>query len=252
MFFLKKLISQGIYPTPFLFFLSLIVLVMILKSSAGRAVKAVTTLFFITLCAISFQPIPNGITRSLEMKYPALLETPTGVRTVVVLGGGSCADPLLPTSSQLSSASLIRLTEGISQLNRLDSAAELIVTGGALFDSVTIAFLQRKMAIQLGVDSSRIAMADSANDTEAEAVAVRMMVEEDEIILVTSATHMNRALGLFQKVGFDPIPAPTNYQVKEGPFTPGSLFPSAANIYKLRKSVHELFGTLWSRLRGKI
>ncbi len=252
MFLLKKIVSHLIYPIPILTILGIVILILIVLKRKDKLVRILTTAMIVFLGLCSFKPIPHMLTKSLERKNSALLETPSEVTTVVVLGGGSCSDNSLPLTSQLSSASLIRLIEGITHLNRLDSA-RLIVTGGAIYDTVTIASFQRKMAMQLGVDSTLIAMADSALDTEMEAAAVRKMVQEDRIILVTSATHMTRAAALFRKVGFDPIPAPTSHRThNNAAISPYTLFPSTGNIDNLTKSLHEHLGITWSRIRGKI
>ncbi len=251
MFFLKKLVSQIFYPVPALSIVLLVLVIVTLRGNSETIVKAGTTLFFLLFLLLSFFAFPDAITKKLEHQNSTLFSPPKDISTVVVLGGGSCADADLPVSGQLSSASLIRLVEGIVQFNQLDSA-RLIVTGGAIFDTTSIAEIQRRMAIKLGVDSTKIDMANQADDTETEAIHVREIVGDDRIILVTSATHMSRALALFKKVGFEPIPAPTNHLVPNRPVTPSRLFPSANNLYNLKKSVHEILGTLWSRARGRI
>jgi len=251
MFLLKKAFSQMIYPQPLLILLSIIILILSIRKTQLGKIKTAITIQAVLLIAVSFRPIPLYLARSLEKKHIPLLETPLDITTIIVLGGGSSSDPSLPVSSQLSTQSLIRLTEGITHFNNLDSA-RLIVTGGAIFDTVSIASLQRRMAIQLGVDSLRIEMADHARDTEMEAIAVRELVAEDRIILVTSATHMNRAFALFEKVGFEPVAAPTDHKVIDSPFTVIKLFPSSWNAYVFRTAIHEYFGTVWSSLRGKI
>ncbi len=251
MFLLKKIVSQIIYPVPLIIFISLAIAILIIRKADLKKTKTLISLQIILLIAVSFRPIPINLARSLEKRHLPLLETPSDITTIVVLGGGSSSDPSLPVSSQLSSQSLVRLTEGITHFNNLDSA-RLIVTGGAVLDTVTIASLQRRMAIQLGVDSLHIEMADRALDTEMEAIAVREMVQEDRIILVTSATHMHRSLTLFRKVGFEPLPAPTDHKAIESPFTLMKLFPSAWSVYVFRSAVHEYFGMAWSSLRGKM
>lgn len=245
------MISHLLYPLPFLFLIGFALVILILFTKKEKIIRGLTLAFIALLALFSFKPVPRFFARRLERKYDALLETPADIHSVVVLGGGSCADNALPTSSQLSSASLIRLTEGISHFNSLDSA-KLIVTGGAIYDSIPIADLQRRMAIKLGVDSTQILMADSALDTEMEARAVRKMIPENRIILVTSATHMNRAVLLFKKVGFEPVPAPTDHNVQDAQFSPGEIFPSGGNIIVFKKTVHEYLGTIWSKLRGRV
>lgn len=249
MFLLKNMFSQFLYPQPIVVILSILTVILVIRGSKKARIAVIVQLLFIV--TISFRFVPVYITQKLESAYQPLIQPPHDVKTVVVLGGGATSDTTLPISSRLSVQSLIRLTEGIHQFNQLDSGT-LIVTGGAVFDTVPIAVVQRQMAIQLGVDSTKIAMADRALTTEMEAEAVRRMVSDKRVILVTSATHMKRAVALFTKMGLEPIPAPTNYLVKKSPFTPLKLFPSSWNVYMMRTSIHEYFGIVWSMLRGKI
>ena len=65
------------------------------------------------------------------------------------------------------------------------------------------------MAEALGVE--RIAMLDTARNTHAEAVAAAELVGDASLILVTSASHMPRAMALFRAQGLDPIPARIEY-----------------------------------------
>lgn len=250
LFFLKKFISQMIYPLPFICAILIIGTILLIRNRENPFVKPIFITGVMLLLLSSYDPIPHFIAGTLENNYPTLRTPPSDINTIVVLGGGSTSDPKLPTSSQLSEQSLNRLIEGIAQFNQLDSA-RLIVTGGAVFDTITIAETQRRMAIKIGVDSSCIEMADSALTTEMEALAVREMVRENRIILVTSALHMTRSMALFRKVGFEPVPAPTNFRVKKGPFSPQDIFPNSENLVTLKKAVHEYFGILWSKLRGK-
>ncbi len=188
---------------------------------------------------------------NLERHYLKLDTVPSDAAAIVVLGGGSCSDQALPLSSQLTESSLIRLTQGISLFNQTDSIP-LIVTGGAVLDTVAIAALQRRMAISLGVDSLRIFMADSALDTEMEAQHVKKMVKSNKVVLVTSAMHMPRAAALFRKAGLEPIPSPTHYEYSNSPLTPGDFFPSGQNMQNASTAAHEYLGMIWSSVRGKM
>ncbi len=251
MFIIKKIVSQLVYPLPFIMFIAIIVAMVLVLKQKKQSIDKLVILLIFAFTLISFQPVPRLLSRSLEQQYLKLDSVPAQISAIVVLGGGSCSDPTVPTSSQLSPQSLIRLTEGISLFNQTDSA-RLILTGGAVLDTVTIAETQRKMAIALGVDSLRISLADSALDTEMEARAVKKMVPSGKIVLVTSATHMPRAMGLFRKAGMNPIPAPTNYLAVTAPLTPGDFFPSGRNIETATVAWHEYLGVIWSKLRNRI
>jgi uncharacterized SAM-binding protein YcdF (DUF218 family) len=173
----------------------------------------------------------------------------------VVLGGGSSVDPDLPLSTYLSQASLSRLSEGIYIHNRL-SETKLILTGRSGFEGITpVAEVMGDVAKEWGVEPEDIVLETKATDTKDHPIYVKEIVGKDRFILVTSASHMSRAMGLFRKNGMEPIPAPTDYMVKErerGGLTPGVFFPDAGSLEKVGRVVHEYLGIMWAKLRCEI
>ena len=73
------------------------------------------------------------------------------------------------------------------------------------------------------------------------------------MILVTSASHMRRAVLMFQKVGLDPHPAPADHRVMRGNQHPLLKYlPSAGALQKSRRAIYEYMGLTWAKLRGHI
>jgi uncharacterized SAM-binding protein YcdF (DUF218 family) len=129
---------------------------------------------------------------------------------------------------------LIRLSEGIYIHNRLPET-KLILTGMSRFDGMTpMAEVMGDVAVEWGVDPKDIVVEAEAKDTKDHPIYVKEIVGKDRFILVTSASHMPRAMGLFRKHGMDPIPAPTGYMVKnrEGGLRSGVFFPDARSLEK--------------------
>ena len=85
-------------------------------------------------------------------------------------------------------------------------------------------------------------------------MVVKEIVGKDKFILVTSASHMPRAMALFRKHGMDPVPGPTDYMVKEreGGLTPGVFFPSAGSLEKAESVIHEYLGMVWGKVRSQM
>ncbi len=97
MFLLKKALSQIIYPQPLLILLSFIILILLFRKADFKKVSILITIQIAVLILTSFRPIPIFLAQSLEQKHLPLLETPSDINTIVVLGGGSSSDPSLPT-----------------------------------------------------------------------------------------------------------------------------------------------------------
>ena len=78
---------------------------------------------------------------------------------------------------------------------------------------------------------------------------IRDIVLDDPFVLVTSATHMKRAVALFNFHGLDPIPAPTYFLIKESDrVTP---MPSSGSLGKSEAAFHEYLGIVWANLMGQ-
>jgi len=196
------------------------------------------------------------LVRPLEKKYPPItnFEPLKDLKWIVVLSGGASVDPELPLSTYLPGACLSRLSEGCFIHNRLPET-KLILTGRSGFEGpMPVVEVMGNVAVEWGVGSEDIVLETKAIDTKDHPIYVKEIVGKDKFILVTSASHMPRAMALFRKHGMDPIPAPTNYMVKktEGGLRPGVFFPSAGSLGKAGRAIHEYLGMLWAKLRSQM
>lgn len=135
-----------------------------------------------------------------------------GAEAVVVLGGGivSYVSDDLALDDLLASG--LRIIEGVRVYKLLENPL-LIVSGGNTGrrdPPRPEAEALRRAALQLGVPQSRIVVDDRSRTTREQAVTLKRMLGERGIarfVLVTSATHLPRALAAFQAVGLAPVPS---------------------------------------------
>lgn len=170
------------------------------------------------------------------------------IRHVVVLGSGHTSDPALPLTSQLGGAALSRITEAVVILRQLPEAG-LIVMGGRIYDPQPHAEALRNLAVALGVGADRIVVDPGPRSTSEEVTTVRGIVATDPFVLVTSASHMPRAMRLFREAGMHPIPAPTGHTPAPVGFSLDSLFPSASRIGQAETLEYELLGSAWQKIQ---
>ncbi len=72
-----------------------------------------------------------------------------------------------------------------------------------------------RLLTALGVEADRLVLEKRSRNTHENAVFTREMVEPQpgEVwLLVTSAFHMPRSMGLFRKAGFEVVPWPADYR----------------------------------------
>jgi uncharacterized SAM-binding protein YcdF (DUF218 family) len=256
LFFLKKIISQILYPLNFSLLVLLAGIVMIwMRGQRWKKVgKVLATMgaFLLVLCSYSF--IAEALLISLEYEYPALksVQSFSHIEYVVVLGGGKSSDERLPSTTQLSGSSIARLIEGI-RIHRQIAGSRLILAGGAVYDPVPEAQVMAEAAIALGVEADSLVLEAVSKDTQDQAANIREIVGNAPFIMVTSASHMRRAAGMFRKQGLQPIPAPADYWVKnDRAVSPADFFPSPDNLRKLQRAVHEYVGIGWAKMRGQM
>lgn len=222
------------------------------KRRTGRILVAMG---LILIVCFSYSPIPNALLKPLEYRYKPLSMIPDrdDIKYVVVLGGGHISDPRLAANSQLSDATLIRLIEGIRVYRQLPGS-KLILSGGSPFGRISNAEVMADAALSLGVNKSAIVLEELSKDTEDEAILLKGIIGEGPFVLVTSAAHMPRSVALFRKLGMVPVPAPTDYGVKErdGRIFPGMFFPSAGELQKVESAFHEYMGLAWAWIRDQI
>ena len=110
-----------------------------------------------------------------------------------------------------------------------------------------------EVALELGVGDENLVLESVSKDTKDQAMFIRKIVNGDRFVLITTAFHMPRSMALFQKLGMQPIPAPTDHCVKKRQgISPDMFFPDADNLYKVQKAFHEFLGLVWAKLRGQI
>ena len=136
--------------------------------------------------------------------------------------------------------------EGLRLLEAMPEARLLVSGASRDATRLPVALGYAQAAQALGVDPARIVVLDTPVDTAQEAYAVRDVLADDErFFRVTSASHMRRAVRHFERAGLEPIPAPTGFKTgSERVRTLAYWVPSAGNLRKTERAVHETLGLL--------
>ena len=153
----------------------------------------------------------------LEDRFRRPDPAPADVAGIVVLGGGFEGGVNLARGGYELNASGDRFVEA-AILARRYPAARVVVTGGT--GSLVLAGegdgdTAPRLLTALGVAPERLVMESRARDTLENALFTRELVRPqpgETWLLVTSAFHMPRSVGLFRKAGFDVVPWPVDYQ----------------------------------------
>lgn len=250
LFTLKKYVGGMILPLPLLMLLMALGLALLWFSRFQRSGKICLSVGWLALLLLSLQPVADRLLQPIENTYPTWRGTER-VEYVVVLGGGYTWNPEWAPSSNLINNSLPRLAEGI-RLWQANPGARMIFTGAAAATNpVSTGEAGARVAESLGVPRSEIIVLDKPKDTEEEAAAVKDAIGDAPFLLVTSASHLPRAMIFFRHAGLHPLPAPANQLAISSPLNPWErVIPSPVWLMHSDRVGYETLGRIWQWLKG--
>ena len=249
-FVLKKVVGGLLQPLPLLLLLMGLAIILLWFTRWQKTGKGLLTASWLVLLLLSLQPVADRLLKPIEDTYQTRLQN-DGVDYIVVLGGGYTWNPDWAPSSNLFANNLPRVTEAV-RLWQTRPEAKLVFTGAAAIgNTVTTAGAGARVAESLGVPRANIITLDKARDTEEEAQAVSALVGQQPFILLTSASHLPRAMIFFNQAGMHPLPAPANQLAITSPLNPWErIFPSPTWLMHSHSAVYETLGRMWQTLRG--
>lgn len=214
------------------------------------------SLFFLITASLWFfiitvSPLPQWLMYKLETRYPVVKPDLFKGKTphILILGGGHVVSSSLPPTHQLNLAALSRLVEGIRLYQEIPGS-KLVYSGGSQSKRTTQAELLGSAGDALGVSPADTIMIRMPLNTGQEAFEYyRRFGNKHELILVTSAFHMPRAMLHFERKGLSPIPAITHEFIKFD--ENGGNFDFIPSLQKVRLSeivLHEYAALVYLKL----
>ena len=161
---------------------------------------------------------------------------------IVVLGGGMGAHPKCKTPEMCGSAA--RVWQGARRYK--EGKAKYITLSGPDVEISTVPLME-----DFGVARDAMMYFSEARNTEEEAKLIYGRLSKTtsdskpKILLVTSAWHMSRAKLLFERVGLDVVPAPTDFEMSyalECPIKVSDFFPTPDALMRNSYAIKEWVG----------
>ncbi len=217
---------------------------------------AVVALSVALLTGMSLPLTGRQLTAALEagaspLYSDALEDARKKAGAIVVLGAGRYADAPEYESDTVSRFALERLRYA-AHLHR-QTALPILVTGGAADGSKQAEAILMRSTLRRDFQITPRWVEPRAGNTMENAVYARALLTRagvEQILLVTHAWHMRRALWSFQLAGFKVIPAPTAFNTlrrRERGIL--GYLPSAEGLYWTRTALRERLGYLWYRYK---
>ena len=228
-------------------------------SSARRRRKTGTLISLALISALWCLSTPLAaefLRQGLEGQYiPQRIETYPQADVAIVLGGGLSPPHAGNPYPDLSDAGDRVLH--VLRIYQSGKARRLLISGGTLFDTLAVDVEATAMAdflVSLGVDRSAILIETKSRNTRENATESYVIWRREGFtsgLLVTSASHMARALATFRKAGMAVEPASTDSggDAALAPI-PLPLLPDAGSLNASTKYLKEWLGFIVYRWRG--
>jgi uncharacterized SAM-binding protein YcdF (DUF218 family) len=157
--------------------------------------------------------------RPLEDRFERPEPAPATIAGIIVLGGGMEGGINLARGGYELNTGGDRLVEAAILARRYPDARVVVSggTGALRLEGEGDADAAPRLLQALGVAPARLVLENRSRNTHENAVYTRELVEPREgetWLLVTSAFHMPRSVGLFRKAGFDVTPWPSDYRTR--------------------------------------
>lgn len=192
---------------------------LLLATRFARAGRRLLAFSAIAIAAIGLSPLGNILILPLEQRFPPWNEargTPDGI---VVLGGAIGPELSLIRGEVSLNESAERVTI-VAALARRYPQARIVYSGGnggLLIREGNEAAFALKLFQSFGIDPARIIAEDRSRNTFENAVFSKQLAAPkpgERWLLVTSAYHMPRSIGIFRQAGFEVEAYPVDFRTR--------------------------------------
>lgn len=255
-FVISKTLGAIALPTNFLIGVGLLGAILLVTRFASLGRKLViASVLLLVICGLS--PLGNLLLYPLESRFPPWEASRGAPDGIIVLGASIEADLSAAHNTPVVRSAPDRIITAAALAHRYPNA-RIVFSGGSanlISNDAREADFAGAIFESLGIDKSRLMMERRSRNTLENAEfskALLMPKDGERWLLVTSAFHMPRSVGLFRKAGFAVEPYPVDWRVGGS----GGLF-SFTNIAvdglgRTDLAVREWMGLLAYRVTGKI
>ena len=257
MFFaLSKTLGIMLLPTNFLIGLGLLGVMLLFTRFASLGRKLATaSIVLLSICG--FLPLGNMLLVPLEQRFPPWDDTRGVPDGIIVLGGS--IDPELSAAHGVTvfKGSVDRIIAAAALAHRYPNA-RIVFSGGSANlvsdDSAKEADYVVSVFERLGIAGNRLTMERRSRNTQENAEFSKALIAPkagERWLLVTSAFHMPRAVGVFRKAGFAVEPYPADWRTGERMDQLGFSTFASEGLDHTDTALREWMGLAAYRISGK-
>lgn len=253
--FLSKVLSLLIHPLPLGM---LVVAVGVVSAVWRRRVGIAVVSGGLLLLWIPSTPVfSDWLQGTLEHRHPPRPVEAVPEADAIVTLGGAVGAPVPPRVYPDLNGSADRVWHA-ARLYRAGKAPLIVASGGTLpwrDQTHREAPVMQSLLTNWGVAPDSVLVESESANTYENATGTAALAKErgiEQILLVTSALHMRRALATFRRTGLEVIPVATDYQVVERRRTLLDMAPDAGALQRSTAALREYVGYLVYDWRGWI
>lgn len=257
-FALTKVATQLVYPLSLAIALLVAAYVLLRRErvvSARRCIAAA----IVVLWAPAMPVVAWHVKRPLEMRWPPMRVEDAPKAGAIVLLGGAIVPPHPPLDWMDLNQSADRILHA-ARLWRAGKAPIVVSSGGGgphTGGPQVPADAMADLLVEWGVSREAIVLERRSKTTFENALYTKELLDARgirEVLVVTSAAHMPRSIAVFRALGFDAIPAGTDYAGSASILYGNPLLwlPDAAGLRETSAGLKEYLGLLVYWLRGQI
>lgn len=219
MFVASKVLWWLLAPSSWLILFPLLMLVALWLRKYRSAALGFSLYVFVML-AIAFLPVHTWLLRPLEQRFPILhqADLPDTVAGIIVLGGAMSENMTTYYQQSNFNGAAERMTATTELALHYPEATVLLSGGSGLLvgeGEVTEAAVARDFLLARAIPASRLLQEDQSRNTVENvrySLALAQPQSEETWLLVTSAYHIPRSIGIFRRYGWQVVPYPVDYR----------------------------------------
>jgi uncharacterized SAM-binding protein YcdF (DUF218 family) len=251
-FFFSKVLWSLLQPDSLCVLLLLVVLWLLFRQRYVLA-RRLMLVVMLALIAVALFPIGAWLYAPLEQRFPTKPALPANVDGIIVLGGFvNAEDSAYWQQLQLTGSA----DRGIAfaQLAHQYPTARLAMTGGSgvlLAQDSREADFMPELLLALQIEPGRVVLERNSRNTIENVSNTKQLLKPqpgETWILITSASHMPRAVGVFCQQGWAVLPWPVDHH--SSPANSRPQLSLVDHFFDLNNALHEWIGLVAYHLRG--
>jgi uncharacterized SAM-binding protein YcdF (DUF218 family) len=205
---------------------------------------------------VSFIPFGNMLIFPLENKFKVNPKLPTKIDGIIVLSGAVNAKPSI-LKNQVQVNEQVERDLFFMKLARKYPDAKLVYSGGSsslTHQAFKGAYAGKMLLENQSFDTSRVIFEGKSRNTYESALNLKELInpkKKENWILITTAWHMPRAVGVFKKVDFNVIAYPVDFWTTEETLYDIN-FDFTSHLSKLEVGFKEWLGLFAYKITNKI